>query len=222
MSIALHDSLLRSLLKRVYFINGTAYAGKSTMVRMLAEKHDGVFCGENYHDALMKDLSPADYPCLCYFDTMSGWEEFLRRPPEEYAAWLDGCSREAAELELVMLLRLTAESDRPIFVDTNIPVDWLRRIAQPDHVAIMLSPASTVVERFFDRSDPEKQFLLRQIEALPDAPAVMASFRQTLALINGPKYRDAFENSGFFTLQRDEARTPEDTLRLLEEHFALK
>ena len=34
MPVTLHDILLRKLLRRVYFINGTAYAGKSTMVRM--------------------------------------------------------------------------------------------------------------------------------------------------------------------------------------------
>lgn len=27
--------------ENVYFINGTAYAGKSTMVKLLAEKYDG-------------------------------------------------------------------------------------------------------------------------------------------------------------------------------------
>ena len=34
----------------VYFINGTAYAGKSTMINRLAEKYDGILCEENYHD----------------------------------------------------------------------------------------------------------------------------------------------------------------------------
>ena len=28
-----------------YFINGTAYAGKSTMVQLLAEKYGGICCG---------------------------------------------------------------------------------------------------------------------------------------------------------------------------------
>lgn len=37
--IYLKDNLLKNLLKNVYFINGTAYAGKSTMVKMLAKKH---------------------------------------------------------------------------------------------------------------------------------------------------------------------------------------
>lgn len=34
----------------VYFINGTAYAGKSTMIKLLADKYDGIACEENYHD----------------------------------------------------------------------------------------------------------------------------------------------------------------------------
>ena len=34
----------------VYFFNGSAYAGKSTMVKRLAEKYDGIACEENYHE----------------------------------------------------------------------------------------------------------------------------------------------------------------------------
>lgn len=31
----------------IFFINGTAYAGKSTMVKRLAEKYNGIACEEN-------------------------------------------------------------------------------------------------------------------------------------------------------------------------------
>ena len=124
-------------------------------------------------------------------------------------------------MEIALLIRLTAEDDRPVFVDTNIPIDILRRIAEPDHVAIMLSPPETSVSRFFDRSDPEKQFLLRTMEQMPDAPAVLANFRACLEKINSPEVVEGFLRSGFFTLMRDESRTPEETLRLLEQHFQL-
>lgn len=221
MAILLHDSILRHLLRNVYFINGTAYAGKSTMVRMLAEKYNGVHCGENYHDVLTDNLDPAEFPNLCYFQTMSGWDEFLRRDPETYAAWIDGVSLEAAQLEIIHLLRITGQTDRPVFVDTNIPPDWLMRIAAPDHVAIMLSPQSTSVDRFFDRSDPEKQFLLRKLEAMPDSEAAIANFRACLARINSQEAYDRLLHSGFFTLIRDENRTPEETLAILEKHFHL-
>ena len=91
-------NLLRGLFRRVYFVNGTAYAGKSTLVRTLAEKHKGIMCGENYHDALTNLTDPEHQPNLRYFDTMSGWHEFLSRTPEQYCAWIDGVNREAAEL----------------------------------------------------------------------------------------------------------------------------
>ena len=42
--------------ENVYFINGTAYAGKSTMVKLLAEKYDGIVCEENYQDRLLENL----------------------------------------------------------------------------------------------------------------------------------------------------------------------
>jgi predicted signal transduction protein with EAL and GGDEF domain len=44
---------------RVYFFTGTAYAGKSTLVKGLARKHGGIACEENYHDALLPGLDKA-------------------------------------------------------------------------------------------------------------------------------------------------------------------
>ena len=37
----------------VYFVNGTAYAGKSTLVKNLAKKYGGIHCEENYHNVLL-------------------------------------------------------------------------------------------------------------------------------------------------------------------------
>lgn len=45
----IENNILRHYLKNVYFITGTAYAGKSTMVKMLAEQYNLICCGENYH-----------------------------------------------------------------------------------------------------------------------------------------------------------------------------
>jgi len=40
MSVSIASNLLNNLFQNVNFINGTAYAGKSTIVKMLAEKQD--------------------------------------------------------------------------------------------------------------------------------------------------------------------------------------
>ena len=42
----IENNILKHYLKNVYFITGTAYAGKSTTVKMLADRYDMIFCGE--------------------------------------------------------------------------------------------------------------------------------------------------------------------------------
>lgn len=41
--------------ENVYFINGTAYAGKSTIVKLLAEKYDGIISDENHVLIMLAD-----------------------------------------------------------------------------------------------------------------------------------------------------------------------
>ncbi len=219
-NIAFQSNILRSLLNDCYFINGTAYAGKSTMVKLLAEKYDGLCCGENYHMDLLHCADPAHQPNLCYFQTMSGWQEFISRTPEAYDAWITGTNREAAQLEIIRLLQLSTQGKK-IFVDTNIPLDTLREISDYHHVAIMLSPQSMSVEQFFDRGDPEKQFLLQKIQEAPDPEAAMANYRACLAKINSRSHYRDFAESGFYTYVREENSTIEGALKELEAHFLL-
>ncbi len=220
MKVSIDSNILRSLFQNVYFINGTAYAGKSTMVRLLAEKYNGICCGENYHMELLHHVNPTYQPNLCYFDTMSGWQEFISRTPQQYRDWIDGTAREAAQLEIIRLLQLVPQGKR-IFADSNIPIDVLKQISDHHHVAIMLSPQSMSVERFFDRSDPEKQFLLSQIKAAPDPKAAMENYRACIALINSPEVYERFAQSGFYTYIRQKDSTVAGALREIETHFQL-
>ena len=214
------NNILHRLFGNVYFIIGTAYAGKSTMVRMLAEKYGGVWCGENYHDALLDLIDPEHQPNLSYFETMSGWQEFVNRTPEQYAAWIDGCASEGISLELIELIRRT-QGGRRVFVDTNISPDALREISDYRRVAVMLADPDVSVNRFFERPDAEKQFIYRQLMQSPDPEAALKNYRAILERINSPENYRMYEDSGFFVLKRDDDRTPEETLAILEAHFGL-
>ena len=203
-----------------YFVNGTAYAGKSTLVHGLAEKYGGVECGENYQDALLPELDKGEFPCLTYTRDLEDWHDFIRRSPEEYEAWIDGASRECEILELRILEGLTGR-DRPIFVDTNISPETLSRIAPHDHVLILLADPSVSVERFFRRPDREKQFLYRLIMEEPDPEKAMENYRQGLMRINSRERYDRFLHSGFTVLLRDDGRSAGETLALAEKAFGL-
>lgn len=218
----IENNILKHYLKNVYFITGTAYAGKSTMVRMLSERHDMICCGENYHSAISDIVAVSDVqPDLCYMKNLTDWKEFVTRTPEEYERWIYSVGREAAEFEIVELLSIAR--DKKVIVDTNIPIDILKEISDYHHVAAMVSPQSMSVERFFDRSDPEKQFLLSVIESCDDPEAVMANYKKGLARINSREHYDEYVNSGFFTLVREDngKDTREYVCGLLEKHFKL-
>ena len=204
----------------VYFVTGTAYAGKSTLVRALAEKHHGIACEENYHDRLLPGLDRAEYPCLAYTRDLEDWHDFVRRTPDEYEAWVKGVTLECERLELQILDVLRGQG-RKIFVDTNVTLATLRRISDERHVLVMLADPEVSVHRFFDRPDREKQFLYRLMTEEPDPGAALENFRQCLTRVNSREIYDTFLHSGFPVILREENRTPAQTLVLAEEVFGL-
>ena len=204
-----------------YFITGTAYAGKSTMVKLLAEKYNGILCEENYHDQMLPGLDSTEFPFLTYTRDLEDWHDFIRRTPEEYKAWMDGVSRECEILELRLLDGLK-DQGRPVFVDTNISIETLKSITPADHVLVMLADPQISVRRFFERPDREKQFLYRLIMDEPDPEKAMENYRKGLMLINSQENYDRYLHSGFHVIIRNENRSIEQTLEMVEKAFGLQ
>ena len=204
----------------LYFFNGTAYAGKSTMVKLLAEKYDGVACEENYHDVLVGELSSDEFPNLTYTRDLKNWSEFVRRTPEQYEEWINGVTKECTILELRLLEGL-AGNHKYVFVDNNIPVEVLHEISDKDHVIIMLADPDISVNRFFERPDKEKQFLYQLLLQEEDPEYAIRNFRECLKRVNSRENYNNFFNSGFHVILRDEQRSVEETLKLVERRLKL-
>lgn len=206
--------------ENAYFIIGTAYAGKSTMVKELARAHDGIACEENYHDNYSGELDTKEFPCLTYTRDLQDWHDFIRRSPQEYKAWIDGVKKECEILELRMLPEICSRGKK-VFVDTNISTETLRTITPADHVLVMLADPMISVRRFFERPDPEKQFLYRLIMEEPDPEKAMANYRKGLELINSQESYDRLLNSGFHVILRDGNRSIDETRALAEKAMGL-
>ena len=216
----IENNILRYYLRNVFFITGTAYAGKSTAVKLLSERYGLIMCGENYFMDVTEKVAESDIqPDLCYIRELDDFRDFVTRTPEEYERWMYNTGREAAGFEIAELISLSA--DRKVIVDTNIPLDILQEISDHDHGAVMLSPQSMSVERFFDRSDPEKQYILSVIESCDDPEAVMDNYRRGLSLINSRKHYDEYANSGFYTIVREDngLDTRDEVCERLAHHF---
>lgn len=205
----------------VYFINGTAYAGKSTMVKMLAEKYNGIACEENYQDVKLSELDSSEFPGLTYTRDLKDWREFIRRTPDEYEEWIKVVTKECTILELQILKELSKQ-DRAIFVYTNIPVEILMEISDKKHVLMMLAEPEISVNRFFERPDKEKQFLYRLLLEEENTDEAMDNFRQCLMRVNSKEIYNKFLNSGFNVIKRDDTRSIEETFVLVEKAFELK
>lgn len=207
--------------ENVYFINGTAYAGKSTLVKRLADKHHGIACEENYHNALLPKLNKNEFPNLTYTRDLQDWHDFIRRTPDEYEAWIKGSSKECETLELRILQNLRTDG-KPVFVDTNVSIQTLHQVSDTDHVLIMLADPEISVYRFFNRPDRDKQFLYRLIMEEKYPEFALENFRQCLARINSRENYNTFLHSGFHVILCDDNRTIEETAALAEEMLGLK
>lgn len=218
----IENNILKYYLRNVYFITGTAYAGKSTTVKMLADRYDMIFCGENYHIGVSDEIADDELqPDLCYRRNLKDWKDFVTRSPEEYERWIYNSGYEGAGFEIAELISLAR--DNKVIADTSIPLDILKEISDYNHVAVMLSPQSMSVDRFFDRADPDKQFILGVIDSCEDSKAVMENYRRGLSLINSQKHYDEYAESGFFTVVREDngKDTREEVCDIIARHFGL-
>lgn len=206
--------------ENAYFVIGTSYAGKSTMVKELAKKHGGIACEENYHDNFSGELDAKEYPCLTYTRDLKDWHDFIRRSPQEYKDWIDGAKRECEKIELQMLPDICSKG-KLVFVDTNISIDMLRKIAPMNHTVVLLSDPKISINRFFDRPDPEKQFLYKLMLEEPEPEKALENYRQGLELICSQESYDELLNSGFNVIMRDDNRSIGQTLALVEEAMGL-
>ena len=211
---------LKEKLKNTYFVIGTAYAGKSTLVKNLAKKHNGIACEENYHDQLEGTWEDEEFPNLSYTKNLTDWHDFIRRTPDEYEKWIDGVSKECEILELRILKDLV-KGDKPVFVDTNISIETLKEISDENHIVVMLADPDISVNLFFNRPDKEKQFLYKLILEEENPQQALENFRHCLERINSQERYDMYLKCGFPVIFRDENRTEAETVQLAEKIFGL-
>ena len=90
----IENNIIKYYPKDVYFITGTACAGKSTTAKALAERYGLVLCGENCHPAVSdKAATPDAQPEISWLNGISGRREFVLRTPEECERRINAVAR---------------------------------------------------------------------------------------------------------------------------------
>ena len=97
----------------------------------------------------------------------------------------------------------------------------LWKISDKEHVLIILAEPDVSVRRFFERPDKEKQFLYQLLLKEEDSEKAIENFRECLKKVNSVEIYNKFLNSGFNVILRDDKRTIEETLALVEKMLKL-
>ncbi len=210
------NNIIKEHLKNVYFLCGGAYGGKTTMAKLLEEKHGFVRYRQGDHsDEYAKLATNEEQPAMS-FDRSADWHGYFAQPPRQYADWMQAELREEAEFTIADLLSIP--KDKKVIVDGIIPLDILKEISDYDHVFLLFAPDEMKRAHYFDRADKDEiyQFIL----SFPDGNELLNNVIEALNIDNISE-RQKFIDSGFMYKERTDGDTIKETLTVIEKHFGL-
>lgn len=210
------NNIIKEHLKNVYFLCGGAYGGKTTMAKLLEEKHGFIRYRQGDHSDEYVKLATKEYQPVMSVDRGADWHAYFSQPPRQYADWMQEELKEEAEFTIADLLNLPR--DKKVIVDGIIPLDLLKEISDYDHVFLLFAPDKMKREHYFDR--PDKDEIYQFILSFPDGKELLNNVIEALNIDNVSE-RQKYIDSGFIYKERAYDDTIEGTLVMIEKHFGL-
>ena len=207
------DNVIKENLRNVYFISGTPCAGKTTITRALGKKFNipvYVIDDQFTIHQLMSDETHQPNMNKGFRDA----DEFFGRSVEEYKSWLLGNSREQLDYVLLDLIKLS--QDRVVLCDIHLIAEQAAKITDPSRIAFLIKEPTDLVDAYISR--PDHQAFRDFIYSASDYEKAKATCNETLYSLNIDRY-NYIRNSDYFWLERDDSRTVDETVALVEKHF---
>lgn len=209
------DNIIKHHLSHVYWVFGTACAGKSSTTKYLSDKYDMVlFDSDNkYHD--YKRISNLEnQPAMN--QAFSDWEEYFNRLPEEYSKWLNDSINE--QFDMIVVELLTIPKDRPIIVDCHCYTNTPSLISNYNNVIYLTTEVNLAIDQFMDRE--EKKDLYELIMSLPEPNQKLMNVYNALRLGHEGEYKRII-NGGMKYIIRKEHTKVNEMAQEMAEHFRL-
>lgn len=223
------NNILKNSLQNVYFLTGTALAGKTTMAKALTGKHGFVWFDENYNGEPFKrwksvcneKYQPLQTERDKRFNEQEhyDWDAHYNRPAEEIIA--DGAGRNENDefLEFVMIELIKLSQNNKVITDICAPLELLVEISDYSRIACLLTtPDLVTTVNYGSRADHRSY--LDWIMSLNEPNKKIAKQDEVFRL-GAEKMFEEVKKYDLFSVVRTAESTIEGTLKLLEEHFKL-
>lgn len=223
------NNILKHSLQNVYFLTGTALAGKTTMSKVLAEKYGFIWFDENYNGEPFKmwaSICDEQYqPLKIKRDNRHkkqekyDWDTHFNRPAEEIIAERSGRDLNDEFMEFVIIELIKLSQNNKVITDICAPLELLVEISDYKRIACLLASPSLVTTINYGSRDDHKSYL-DWIMSLNEPEKKIAKQDEVFRLDAEKTFEEA-KRHNLFQIVRSEESTVENTLKLLEEHFGL-
>lgn len=211
----IQNNIIKNNLKNVLFICGTACGGKTTMTKLIAEKHNlYLYDMDKMYENHRKIAEKSYQPDMCYH--MRDFHEQWMRPTEEQARWNMSTLKEQTEMVIIDLMTLSRK--HKVVADVLYSPIYTKEILDYNQIAFLTVNKKAIRESYFNR--PEKKDFYEFVKKQPLADTYFDNIFKSLELTNEME-REKMKESGFFIYERQEEVTRESVLHILEEHFCL-
>ena len=209
------DNIIKEYLKNVYFITGTPCGGKTTVSRALQQKYGIPVYDIDERFQAHREMSDVKMQPNMNKEFRNA-DEFFGRSKEEYKQWLIDNTREQLDFVLLDLIRLSENG--PVICDCHLTLEQAEMITDPSRVVFMLREPVNLIDEYCNREDHEdfKEF----IESATNVEAAKANCNEVLCELNRNAYK-AIKASKYNWIERDNSRTVEETLKLVEKCLKL-
>ncbi len=211
----IQNNILKYHLRNVYFICGTACAGKTTMVKMLAEKHGFYLYDMDKEYSAHRAIAEEAYqPDTCYHG--KNFHEQWMRPIQEQARWGMNTLKEQTEMVLIDLIKIS--ENQIVIADVLYSPDYIQDLIDYHHLIFLTVGKTMIREIYFNR--PEKREFYEFVNQQEMRDTYFDNIFQSLELTNEIE-QEKMQDSGFLILERKADITKDEMLTRIEKHFGL-
>ena len=213
------ENIIKHSLRNVYFIAGTALAGKTTMTKTLSEKHGFIPYYEDWNgEGFLEFQSVCDEKYQPQPVKKKDYEMYFGRTVEEFLAEKAESKRDYwIEFAIIDLIKISR--DCRVVTDLYIPIKLLAEISDYSRVACLLASPELVTCENYGKRESHKAFL-DCLMSLKE-PEKKIAVQDELFRIGVEEICEDVRKHKFFSIVRTEESTVDSTLKMLENHFCL-